>query len=86
MKIGLAIRDVPDAEVAVADALGPIGERHRADHDVFHLSRTLIRVHHANLEALAPFAERYGTEVEPDDADASDGLLARAATPRRCAV
>lgn len=76
MKIGLAIREVRDAENALIEALGRIGERHRADHDVFHLSRTLIGVHQANLEALAPFGERYGTDVEAEDG--GGGLLARA--------
>ena len=78
MKIALAIREVVDAETELADELGKIGERHRADHDVFHLSRTLIDVHRANLEALAPFGERYGTDVDPADAEAGGGLLARA--------
>jgi hypothetical protein len=60
MSIALAIREVREAESALIEGLGRIGERHRADHDVFHLSRTLIRVHRANLEALAPFGDRYG--------------------------
>jgi hypothetical protein len=78
VKIGLAIRDVRDAEAALGHELGRIGERHRADHDVFHLSRTLIKLHHANLEALAPFGERYGTSVDPADAEGGEGPLARA--------
>jgi hypothetical protein len=78
VKIAVAIREVRDAEVQLADALGRIGERHRADHDVFHLSRTLIGVHGANLEALEPFGERYGTNVEPAEAEAGGGPLAQA--------
>jgi hypothetical protein len=78
VKIAMAIRDVRDAEVQLADALGRIGERHRADHDIFHLGRTLIRLHRANLEALAPFGERYGTAVEPGDAETGGGPLAQA--------
>jgi hypothetical protein len=62
VKISLAIRDVRDAEAALVESLAAIGERHRDDHDVFHLSRTLIDVHRSNLEALAPFADRYGAE------------------------
>jgi hypothetical protein len=49
MRVGLAIREVRDAEVELAAELGRAGERHHADHDVFHLSRTLIAVHRANL-------------------------------------
>jgi hypothetical protein len=78
VKIALAIRDVRDAETELGAELARIGERHRADHDVFHLSHTLIRLHHANLEALAPFGERYGVDVEAIDADGGRGPLARA--------
>jgi hypothetical protein len=63
VRIALAIRDVLDAETALIDALATIGERHRDDHDVFHLTRTLIEVHRSGLETLAPFAERYGAEA-----------------------
>ncbi len=77
MRIGLAIRDVRDAEVELAGQLGKVGERHHADHDVFHMSRTLTRLHHDNLEALAPFGDRYGVDVDPGDAEGGDGPLAR---------
>jgi hypothetical protein len=77
VKIAVAIREVGEAETALVDELGRIGERHRADHDVFHLSRTLIRVHRANLAALAPFGERYGAAVD-DHPEAGGGVFARA--------
>jgi hypothetical protein len=76
VRIGLAVREVRDAEVELAGELGKLGERHHADHDVFHMSRTLVRLHHANLEALAQFGERYGVDVDPADAE-GDGPLAR---------
>ena len=78
MKIGLAIRDVRDAETELAEELGRIGECHRADHDVYHLSRTLASLHRSNLETLAPFGERYGITVDPTNAEPAGGLLARA--------
>jgi hypothetical protein len=81
VKIALAIRDVRDAEAELGDELGRFGERRRADHDVFHISRTLIGLHDANLEALAPFGERYGTSIDPADGQGGGGPLARA---RRC--
>jgi hypothetical protein len=77
VRIGLAIREVRDAEVELASRLGTLGERHHDDHDVFHISRTLIRLHHANLEALAPFGERYGVVVDPEDAEGGGGPLSR---------
>jgi len=77
VRLDLAIREVRDAEVEVASELGKVGERHHADHDVFHVTRTLMRVHRANLEALAPFGEQHGVDVDPGDAEGGEGPLAR---------
>lgn len=80
MKLGLAIREVREAERALATQLNALGERHKADHDVFHLTETLQRLAHANLEALAPPAERYGVSVDAGDApeEHGGGLIERA--------
>jgi hypothetical protein len=80
VKLGLAIRDVRDAELALAEELGAVGERHKADHDVFHITATLQRLARANLARLEPLAERYGTDVDPGDAPDGHGqtILARA--------
>jgi len=80
MKLALAIGDACDAETRLARRLNALGERHKADHDVFHLTQTLQRIAHANLEALQPHAERYGAGVDPDDAPAEHGssLIERA--------
>ncbi|MBD0281247.1 MAG: hypothetical protein ICV69_03510 [Thermoleophilaceae bacterium] len=67
MRIGVAIDDLASAEGRLAEALLELGERHKADHDVFHLSRTLARWAHAHIAALEPFAARYATDVEAGD-------------------
>jgi hypothetical protein len=78
MKIALAVREVRDAETRLVEGLDRIGERHRADHDIFHMSRTLMRIHDANLDALAPFGERYGTdEASEPVGDRFEGDLLR---------
>lgn len=79
MRLDRAIEDVRDAEARLASRLDVLGERHKADHDVYHLTGTLQGLHRANLEALAPFAERYGTTVDPGAApeDHGDGLRDR---------
>ena len=64
MKLGLAIAEVRDAEQALARKLNVLGERHKADHDVYHLTETLQRIAHANLERLAPHAARYDVDVD----------------------
>jgi hypothetical protein len=52
VSIDRAIAAVRDTEATLVAALGAIGERHRDDHDVFHMSRTLATLHRENLEAL----------------------------------
>jgi hypothetical protein len=73
VKLGLAIRDVRDAEQTLARELNALGERHKTDHDVFHLTETLQRIAHANLERLAPYGARYGVDVDAGDAPAEHG-------------
>jgi hypothetical protein len=72
MRLDTAIADVQDAEASLANDLRAIGERHAAEHDLYHLGHTLAKQCEEHLERLAPFAERYGAP----DADAeSPGLL-----------
>jgi hypothetical protein len=73
MKIGLAIREVARAEEQLSEALLAIGERHSADHDVYHLTRTLSRWSQGHIAALERFGERYGAEVDADDVGQSGG-------------
>jgi hypothetical protein len=67
MKIGLAIREVARAEQELADELLKVGERHRADHDVYNLTRQLSRWAQGHLAALQPFAERYEVKVDGEE-------------------
>jgi hypothetical protein len=67
MKIGIAIREVAHAEQELADELLKVGERHRADHDVYHLSRQLSRWSQGHLAALEQFADRYDAKVNGGD-------------------
>jgi hypothetical protein len=65
MKIGLMIEQLADSEQELADELMEVGERHAADHDVFHLTKTLAKIEQGHIDALAPHAERYDIELEP---------------------
>jgi hypothetical protein len=60
------------AEAELAGELLALGERHKADHDVYHLTRTLATQAHERMRALEPHAERYGSSVDADD-DAANG-------------
>jgi hypothetical protein len=72
MKVEAAVRAVVDDENELVSELGRIGERHSADHDVFHIAHTLATLHRANLGALARF-----TEVDVEE-PGGEGLLGRA--------
>jgi hypothetical protein len=74
MKIDLAIREVGKAETALADLLLRVGERHRVDHDVFHMSRTLAAKSRESLLALTDAAGRYGVALDLDAGEPSEGL------------
>jgi hypothetical protein len=76
MKIDLAIREVGKAEAALADLLLRVGERHRVDHDVFHMSRTLAAKSRESLLALSDAAARYGAALDRDAREPSEGLRA----------
>lgn len=73
MKIAVALEELRDAEIALAEELGKVGERHRADRDVFHLTRMLRGWAEEGLRRLAPHARRYDVDLDPGDAEPGDG-------------
>jgi hypothetical protein len=76
MKLGMAMEQVAKAERELAERLLEVGERHRTDHDVFHLTRTLAKKENAHADALAQHAERYGAKVESGSSE--PGVLSAA--------
>lgn len=79
MKIGIALREAHDAETDLAAELLRVGQRHKADHDVYHLTRTLRGWADRNVRRLTEQATRYGVEVDADAVDEQQdrGLLER---------
>jgi hypothetical protein len=76
VKLGLAIEQVAKAERELADELLAAGERHKTDHDVFHMTKTLAKKERAHLDELARHASRYGAEFDRDgDGRAKPGEL-----------
>jgi hypothetical protein len=73
VKLGLAIREVARAEEELAAQLLEVGERHRTDHDVYHLSRQLSRWCQGHVAALAELADRYKADVDADDVGRESG-------------
>jgi hypothetical protein len=76
MKLGKAIEAVCDAEAELADQLRTAGERHAAEHDLYHLGHTLARICAEHVRRLEPFAERYGAKTDPGAIEeSSTGML-----------
>jgi hypothetical protein len=81
MKIDWAIERLADAERELAEELRAAGARHKADHDVFHLTATLAGIEEDNLAALRAPAARYGVEID-DGGDAGPPELLRTAVEK----
>jgi hypothetical protein len=68
VKIGIALREAHAAETALASELERVGRRHESDHDVFHVTRTLLVWCGRHRDALAAQAARYELQLEGDEA------------------
>ena len=72
MKLDLALRAVHRSERRLAEELLKLGERHKADHDVFHLSRTVAGWAQGHVRALAEAGKRFELDLDADE-PGSDG-------------
>jgi hypothetical protein len=72
MRLGTAVKRLHEAELDLAGDMRKTGERHAADHDVFHQTRTFARQCEQHAQQLSPIAGRYGSGV-PDEDD-GEGL------------
>jgi hypothetical protein len=71
VKLGPALERLVEAELGLAEDFRKVGERHAADHDVYHQSQTFSKQCTAHAEKLRPIAQRYG--ADPGD-DGEPGL------------
>jgi hypothetical protein len=69
VKVGPALKRLHAAELDLAADFRKLGERHAADHDVYHQTRTFAKQCEQHGERLRPIADRYGEEL----GDAGDG-------------
>lgn len=64
MKIGEVLRDLHEAENDLVKELLKVAERHRVDHDIFHMGRTLAEWSRTHVRDLAEIAPRYGQHLD----------------------
>jgi hypothetical protein len=74
-KIGLAMRELHRSENDLAGTLLQMSDRHKADHEVFHLARDLARWSQDHVRLLAEAGRGYGLDLSDDTAEDS-GLMA----------
>jgi hypothetical protein len=75
MKIGSLLARLHELETDLADELRALGERHAADHDVFHQCHTFALQCERHAAALQPVAARYGEEVDDEGPGFWSGIL-----------
>jgi len=64
--IGTAIQQLHQSEQRLALDLLRLSERHRADHEIYHLGRDLARWCREHVSALARIGPLYGVTLDPD--------------------
>lgn len=70
---------IHELETELAEEYRTLGERHAADHDVYHQCESFAAAAEQRAQKLAPHAERLGATVDRDDgADLWSGMLERA--------
>ena len=76
MRLGLALEDLHRSENHLAHQLLAVAERHKVDHELFHLGRDLATWSQDHVRRLAAFGDRYGVRLDPEPAG-EPRLLAR---------
>ncbi|MBN6040219.1 hypothetical protein [Amycolatopsis sp. 195334CR] len=77
MKLGLVIRELHRSETSLARFLYELSDRHRVEHEVYHVARDLAGWSREHVRELAEAGHRYDLTLRPA-APRSSGLLAPA--------
>lgn len=75
MKIDLAIREAHRSERGLARMLVSVAERHKVEHEVYHVARDLASWSREHITALVDAGQRYGIDLSDDIPDAERGLF-----------
>lgn len=75
MTIDLAIRETHRSERGLASMLTSVAERHKVEHEVYHVARDLARWSREHIAALVEAGLRYGIDLSDDIPDAEGGVF-----------
>ncbi|MFC4373407.1 hypothetical protein ACFO5K_04785 [Nocardia halotolerans] len=68
-KVGLVIRELHRGENKLAAQLLHASDRHKVDHEIFHLGRDLARWSQQHVRELARVGHDYDLDLDPEPAD-----------------
>jgi hypothetical protein len=74
VKFDLVIRELHRSENELAHVLLRMSERHKADHETYHVARDLVGWCHDHVRDLADMGKNYGVDLDPSPAGDSDLL------------
>jgi hypothetical protein len=74
MKIGLALEELHRSEADLAKELLKVSERHKVDHEIFHLGRDLASWSQQHVREIAEIGHHYGQDLDPNSGS-EHGLL-----------
>jgi len=66
MKIGLVLHELHRSENDLAQKLLHVSERHKADHEIYHLARDLAKWSQQHVREIADIGQRYGQNLDPE--------------------
>ena len=74
MKLDMAIRELHRSENELYTVLLSMSDRHKVDHEVFHVTRDMARWSEQHVAELAGAGEEFGLELDPEARNVS-GLV-----------
>ena len=66
MKIGLALEELHRSEAELSLELLKVSERHKVDHEIYHLGRDLAGWSQRHVREIAEIGKDYGQDLDPD--------------------
>jgi hypothetical protein len=74
VKLDLALRELRRSETSLAEDLMKVADRHKVDHEIYHVARDLARWSQQHVHELTEIGRRYGLKPK-NDPEENSGLL-----------
>lgn len=75
-KVAMAIEELHRTENQLAELLVGVADRHKADHEIFHVARDIAGWSKEHVRELARIGGEYGADLDPEPEEGGD-LIAR---------